>query len=194
MYKKFLIAIVSILSLSTFDVSAQSANRRGFYIDLTAGANIGDICKRHKYDSYDGWISSSKVGGMELGVGAGYRLPFSSQFAGDFRVNFQDNFSYTKFFQIGILPGIRFTSKDFSGNKTFYMGLNTGLLIVPADETILYWPLELSLGFNLTPKVSLGIVGTVKMYGDGYYEDGSTRYVSASDTNAFLGLRFGYRF
>lgn len=139
--KKILIIVVMFVSLCVADASAQSANRKGWYMDYTVGYGAGE--KHYGRGEYYG---------LELGLGAGYRLKLSTHWAWDFRLNTLLNVDYIEGSQfVAISPlGIRYTSNDFGNGKSIAWGMRIGSGYPEFIHAQTY------LDLNLTRKLYLG--------------------------------------
>lgn len=191
MIKKLLISLIAVISLGIADASAQSANRTGFYLDFSAGSNIGDIYRCDHYDN-----NEYASGGMEVGLGLGCRVKMSHHWAWDFRMNFEENLFDTNFFQLQFLPiGLRYTGNDTSNGKSFFWAFNTGFSF-GFDHSCWYFPVEMQLGINLTRHLSLSIVGSIRplLLGWKHIPSCSSDEYEHPRTNGFIGARIGYRF
>lgn len=156
--KKILIVLAMLVTLGVADASAQSANRKGFYIDYTLGYSCAGY-----YDDYD--EESYLEQGVDLGIGFGYRLKMSTHWAWDFRINtlftIPDIWIGRCFSASPI--GIRWTSNDNSKGKSFVWGMHigTGFPQVIHGETY--------FGMNLTRKLALELLAGVGGNIDYYY-------------------------
>lgn len=213
--KRLLTALIFSILLGAGISSAQNANRSGVYFDLSAGSNLGKI-----YDIK--WESGEyyRKGGVELGLGSGYRLKISRNWAWDFRLNLQVNCKVGEYNSLQVLPiGIRYTTSDFGRGQSVSFSLNTGLSwsyfmggTTFEDNEYMYepgfgWylPLEATASLNLTRNLYISAVCALRGWLAGSVEDhyvNNIRPGSDADwidnfngcTNFFLGGRFGVRF
>lgn len=163
MYKKILLAIVAILSLGTFDVAAQSANRRGFFIEAAGGPAIGtslqDYISIPIEDSfYYNYYYPSYKGGFELGFGVGYQLSTSSHWATRFMLGYDINCSEPSAQNgLKLIIGERWFSNDFGNSMSFYLQPQFGFQLNFMSDCGFAIPVGVDLGLNFTPHLYCGL-------------------------------------
>ncbi len=173
---------------------AQNANRRGFFVEVQGGAALGDVISFNEpWLGYDGVYLK---GGVTGSVDVGYRLRLSNPWAFDVKLGLWSDFAdFEKTWNLRLMPGLRWTSNDFSGNKSIYLAFNAGFGI-GSDADYMCIPLELSAGINLTPKIYLGLswIYNPRVVNDLWSEEGG-KYIMLNVHNYnSLALRLGYRF
>lgn len=194
--KKIIVTLISVILLGTLGAHAQSANRKGFFVDIMAGDTFGYMYKsREKNDN--GKPLSYMKGGFVLGADFGMRFPTSLHWAFQFKLGTDVNISLPKAADIHLKLGMRWTSNDFAGNKSAFIGLNTGVGFIPAASDIgTNIPIDIDAGINLTNKIGLGIFMTSKFYiADEWTYSWKSDFINENlQTNVIAGIRFSYRF
>lgn len=197
--KKLILLIAGVL-LAFIGVQAQNANRTGIFIELQGGRAFGEVI--HGEDYYYHSEFTYLKGGVVGGLGVGYRYATSNSFAIEGKVNLWADFlDIGDTFNLDIMPGIRWTSKDFSSNKSLYLSLNAGFGLNPTDAYSMFVPIEISVGFNLTNNLYLGVFLTEKMCvgggtGSVHYYAGQSSHSVYLDSRSYTsaGIKLGYRF
>lgn len=219
---KRIITMAVIALLSIVGAMAQNANRKGFFIELQGGAAIGDVVTADDYFyKYD--ISPIKdltylKGGFAGSLDFGYRFRLSNMFAFEAKAGLWANFAdFLTTWNVRIMPGIRWTSKDFAGNMSAFLAYNVGVGFSAVESSDSYdhmttslnyvIPSELGAGINVTPKFYIGLVWNINVYIDPW-DRAKYIYIKTNDgTNEKIGdyelypktyntlaLRLGYRF
>lgn len=194
--KRIIVMLISVILLGTLGAHAQSANRKGFFVDIMAGDTFGYVYKSDKTDDNGKPLSYMK-GGFVLGADFGMRFPTSLHWAFQFKLGTDINMSLPKAADIHLKLGMRWTSNDFAGNKSAFIGLYTGFGFVPGAKEGYNIPVDINAGINLTNKIALSLFMTNNFYwGDWktYYHSGSGRVYEELQTHVVAGIRFSYRF
>lgn len=194
--KRILLSLIAIAILGSIIGHAQSANRKGLFLELRGGATIGTVYQSDD-DRYDNYMK----GGFDLGLGIGYRFTTSTSWAFQMKLDLSDNLSapsdyIAELFSTAITFGMRWTSSDFANNKSAYIGVGTGVGIYPAgDDVSVYIPVEIEAGINLTNKLSLGVYTLPKFHVAGDMDYNYSPYYDLDyKSNAPIGIKLGYRF
>ena len=195
--KRLFLSIVCVI-VTIVGLHAQNANRSGVFIELQGGAAFGTVMDKevaistggYQYDYIRQWyLKGGFVGSFDVG----YRYATSNQFAIEMKAgawaNFQD---IGKTISLDMLPGIRWTSKEISGNISMFLSLNAGCgLNFLEGEVAPLIPVEVGVGVNLTNQLYAGVflseriaTGDGKGWPDYYYPQ----------THTTAGLKIGYRF
>lgn len=222
MKRSVLFLLIGIIAFSGLSItaSAQMANRKGFILELNGGGVIGTLYDTGNFDADKAanLPAYRRTGGAYGGLNIGYRWSTSRFMAFETKLLIADNFSDTDMLLIGLLPGLRYTSRELFGRTSAYVGINAGCGIAPLtnnDYSDLggYALTEFNLGMNLNNTISAGIFvdynicfyGTreifykkIPYHGDSedswkYERDG---YFERADlkSHAVVGLRLGMRF
>ncbi len=202
--KRILLAFITIAMLGCLAANAQSANRKGFFVDLRGGGVMGTV-----YQSDEEVVNEYMKGGFDLGLGAGYRWATSKSWAVQAKIDLSDNLSAPSDYKgdllsLAALLGVRWTSSDFANNKSAFVGVGTGFGLNPlAYDTGVYVPIEIEVGINLTNKIAVGVFVLPKIYIAGSvdrcsYEVNNYTYYDYAyldfKSNATAGLKLSYRF
>lgn len=196
--KKLLLLLVCML-MTASGIQAQNANRSGFIVELQGGAAFGEVLYRSFYseESEKSMLKGGVVGSLDVG----YRWATSGHFAFGAKLGVWSDFAeFGKTLQIRILPGMRWTSKDF-GNKNMsaYISFNTGFALSPSCYEIpVFVPLQLGVGVNLSTHFYAGIVFDYSICVFDHvdcknYNNYHTYDILASSYPA-LSIKLGYRF
>lgn len=202
--KRIIFTLITALFIGVLGANAQNANRKGFFMELQGGQTIGYVYRSDNNKNY-------LKGGMDFGLNFGFRLPTSNQWAFQMKLSVTDNLSATKVFMPALLFGMRWISSDFAGNKSAYIGLNTGVGFAPlTDNCGVYVPVDIEAGVNITNKLYAGIYVTPRISCDSHclyeyiywYEDNYNNIIESArenynkylKSNTVVGLRVGYRF
>lgn len=188
--KKIILMIIGVM-LAAAGMQAQNANRKGIFIELQGGGAFGTVIN---CETENNNIKSGFVGAFDIG----YRYPTSKSFAVEGKIDLWADFlEFERTLNFDIMPGIRWTSNDFSSNKSMYLSLNAGFGFGSRNRESMFVPIELGLGFNLTNNLYLGFFLTDKVcistaYYHKYLDEGLTSFRTTSYTSA--GIKLGYRF
>lgn len=204
MNKKILLAIVAILSLGTLDAAAQSANRRGFFIEAAGGPAIGKSLYSGYWDSIlvnENYYYPSYKGGFELGFGVGYQLSTSSHWATRFMLGYDINCSEPSAQNgLKLIIGERWFSNDFGNSMSFYLQPQFGFQLNFMDDCGFAIPAGVDLGLNFTPHLYCGLefqylpVVCGEVYKD-IYGIANHDYIDFYwQSHATAKLKLGYRF
>lgn len=161
---KKILLLFAVFIMTTNNLIAQNANRSGVFLELQGGAALGDVIVPTDNDCtpVDQRNPAYLQGGMTGSIDAGYRWSTSSFFAIEAKVGMWTNFADLKnTYNIRLMPGIRWTSRDLSNTLSMYAGWNVGIGLFPSNDsrsTGLLIPIELSAGLNLGKNLYLGIV------------------------------------
>lgn len=198
--KRILFTLITALFLGVLGANAQSANRKGFFMELQGGQTIGDVYRSRNDKNY-------LKGGMDLGLNIGFRLATSNHWAFQMKLSATENLSATNAFMPAFLVGMRWISNDFAGNKSVYIGLNAGAGITGGTSDVApFVPIDIEAGVNITNKLYIGIFATPRIicgeeeyeYDDTYYNnmnwDERVDYIKYLKSNVVAGLRIGFRF
>lgn len=208
---KRLITLITAVILAVTGLCAQNANRNGFFIELQGGTALGKVLK---YDKNGAYSNSRLKGGVITSLDFGYRFGTTTHFSFDTKMGIWANLADSRYtYQFRILPGVRWTSKDFgSSYRSAYLGLSIGLGITPASkdfrdescDTGIFVPIELSAGMNFSLHFYGGLFinhcisaggrkcTELKFYD---YANADQEYVNVwRRSYQSLGLRLGYRF
>ena len=199
--KKLLLIAMVMLGVA-FTSNAQNANRSGFFLELSPGIYVGntpvvDITTGQTFvgDKYVTTKTTKYLSGFNIEFDAGYRWAFYRHWALDAKIGFwmPTTSDIIKNSSFEILPGLRYTSKEFkNSNISFFAGFNAGLGFNCSSFGHLGIAYELKAGLNITNKFSIGLIWNAmtaigKSYIDYYY------YANRTHTGA-LGINLGYRF
>lgn len=169
------IALVACVVLAGM---AQTANRKGFFMEIEGGAALGQMLKYEVIERSSNNYSTPqtidyKKGGATGGIDLGYRWATSESFAVEVKLGFFTKLSDVKnTHQLQLMPGLRWTSTDF-GSMSAYVSLNTGIGVAVRSGNF-YIPFELGAGLNLTRKLYAGL----------YF----TEYFAATNSNIARGI------
>lgn len=194
--KRIILILLAIFILGITGTYAQTANRKGVFIDAQVGNTFGYIYKSEKED-VNGKPLSYLKGGIDLGVSVGMRFPTARHWAFQFKLATSLNPEFIKGADLNIKVGMRWISKDFAGSKSAFAGLNSGFGMNPGIVDIgCNVPIDFEAGVNLTNKIAVGIYFTEKIFVydgriDYSYEWHDREFMS---NNATAGVRFSYRF
>lgn len=192
---KFFIFIISLIILSTIGAYGQNANRNGAFWEVQGGCAFGRYLEIPK-SNYDNLPNES--GGVIVSLNCGYRFATSKHFAVDIKLGYFANLKESHYTtQIRLLPGIRWTSKDFNSNNSVYMSLNSGLGINPTKHFGIFIPFEFSSGLNFSSNLYAGIVFNYSLAtGENWdiWENSHSFYEIYRHSYPTLGIQFGYRF
>lgn len=189
--KKLIFALISLTALGSFNVYSQQANRKGIFAELQGGNTFGYVYKANIEGGESG------KGGMDLGFSIGYRIAPSLHWAYQAKAMLTINPSFEKIISPSLLVGVRWTSNDFAGDKSIFLGLNTGCGVVPGYIEGWYIPIDFEIGCNLSPKFGIGLYVMPKIFLGGVYDVESIwsgYYEQNYCTNTIVGLRLNYRF
>lgn len=195
--KRLLLSIVCLLA-TIIGLQAQNANRSGVFVELQGGAAFGTVMDK-EIRTGDSWYDYDYIrqwyikGGFVGSFNVGYRYATSNQFAIEMKAGAWGNFqNIDNTFTLDMLPGIRWTTKEISGNVSMFLSLNAGcgLNFINGDVTTLI-PVEVGVGVNLTNQLYAGVFLSERIAtgaGIGY----TTTYYPQTHTTA--GIKIGYRF
>ncbi len=201
--KKIVLFFAGII-LAISGMTAQNANRKGFFLEVQGGVALGDIVTadiiKHQNDTYETTDITYLKGGFAGSFDFGYRFRLSNPFAFEIKAGLWSNLAdFIDTWNVRLMPGIRWTSKDFGGNMSSFITYNVGLGIGAQDEDCnLIIPSELGIGINFTPKFYAALVWDANIFIDPY---GRSVYVaSATYTDYYpktyntIAIRLGFRF
>lgn len=209
MLKRSITLVIAML-LIVSSLFAQNANRNGCFIEIQGGTAIGKLLE---YDPEARYSTSRLKGGCVTSLDFGYRFATSKQFGVDTKLGLWANladFKYT--YQFRLLPGIRWTSKDFGSNRSIYLALNIGIGLTPAsknwrgehEETGINVPVELSAGINISTHLYGGLFFSYSILASGeccdflkfnnYADDEREVIYLFRKSYPSLSIRLGYRF
>lgn len=194
--KRIILSLVSVILLGVVGGYAQSANRKGFFVDVQAGNTFGYVYKSTDDDA-NGKPKEYVKGGFDIGMGLGMRFATSRHWAFQFKLATDINTSIVEATDLSLRLGMRWISNDFGGNKSAFVGLNTGFGVVPCASGVgPHVPLDVEAGVNLTNKLGLSLFSTTKMYilADWDYDWHDSYTDTRLQSNVLLGVRFNYRF
>lgn len=201
--KKILLMLVALLAIGTGTGHAQSANRSGFTVDFTAGFNLGYIYKEYEKipddnswrDYSRGKITDYRKGGFEIALGVGYKVKMGKHWAYHPRIIVRDNLFMPS--NVGLdfqFFNFMYTGPEMAKGRSIFVNLGFGTEYYYAKtyqdgytSSRFCMPVEAEVGLNLTRRLSLGLVGSIRpILEPGYWRD--------YDHNGLLALRLGYRF
>lgn len=205
--KRFILIFATIV-MAIGSVCAQNANRSGFFVELQGGVAVGNALnvsgdKRYSYN-WEGtfivlpeepYIKGGGVGYVDFG----YRFRISRPLALELKIGANGNFAdIEKIFSLRAMPGLRWTSKEFTGNKSFFIAFNAGVSL-SRDFYQVAIPAEFSFGVNLSTKFYIGLFGYYAynidhdLAHDESYKGYWLTYAYPSNS-VNVGVRLGYRF
>lgn len=122
--KKLFLALLALMAFVS--VSAQNANRKGFFIEAAVGGTTGSTPRvalaldgTNLYEYY--------ASGASFNIAFGPRIRTSNHVAIDFRFEVQAPLSYvTTVPTVKFMPAVRYTSKEIFGNMSAYVTLGIG--------------------------------------------------------------------
>lgn len=216
---KKMIFMLLLAVLSVAGVSAQNANRSGFFLELGAGGFVINPPMLKVTTTYKqtGTSVPSTISGndvieyenvLKYSFNVGYRFAKSRHWAVDCRLNcmFSDGM-LDEMFVVGIMYGARYVSPELFRNFSLYGALSVGPMFrldkidyVSGDVNI-YGGANFELGCNLSNKLYMGaflsLYGGVPSpeyneYYNEYIED--KQYTDEIRINGLLGAKLGFRF
>ncbi|MDE6301138.1 MAG: hypothetical protein K2M19_05440 [Muribaculaceae bacterium] len=184
---KRLIAIVISALIFAVSVTAQNANRKGFFAEIGVGASVGNMPVHEVVQN-----NVFKSGGAALNGAVGYRIATSVKCAFDAKllVGTTTKGSSTTLV-VGPLVGFRYFFYEFAGNKSLFVGGNIGTVYNDNFGS-----------FGGAYQLLAGVNITNHLYGalayDGYIfchslDLGNYHFRSSSCWGS-IGLKIGYRF
>lgn len=207
--KRFLLLLLAVCALTA--VSAQNANRKGFFIEAAVGGSIGDTPRTGL--SMDGnTLMAHTTGGTVVNLAFGPRFRTGEHTAFDFRVEAQANTArLTQTLVLKAMPGIRITTGELFGNISLYVSTNIGFAaadagepsydqFIPDDGTVVEWDIfgdgasfgvayALGVGLNITTHFYAGLLW------DAQYMFKQVRINEPESLHyGMAGVRVGYRF
>lgn len=204
--KKVILLLISIF-LATSAISAQNANRKGFFMELQGGLSFGDIVKAEinkesKNYGYEKIAEATYLkGGVSGSFDIGYRFRTSNHFALEVKLGLWANFAdFRDTWQMRFMPGLRWTSKEFSGNISSFVSGNIGIGTAPSDGYFgdnVFIPAEIAAGLNFSPQFYMAFVWNINvMLTTCNPTDYINKLLVEYETNTYntVGLRFGVRF
>ena len=210
--KKVLLMLLVLCAFA--GVSAQNANRKGFFIEAAVGGSVGTP-PVGGLSIQDGQLMAHYYGGTMLNLAFGPRFRTGSHTAFDFRIEAQANTArITQSLVLKAMPGMRITTGELFGNISMYISANIGFAaadsgcsrfrngdFVPDDGTIADWNLwEDAPSFGAAYAIGIGLNITTHFYGgfiwDAQYMIHQTRDAITWENLHYgmAGLRLGYRF
>lgn len=185
-------------------IQAQNANRSGFFIELEGGRAFGNVMdfESRSYDAEGTYLKDGAVGSLHFG----YRKTTSNSVAIEAKIGAWTNFLDVKnTLNVNIMPGIRWTSKEFTGNVSAFLSFNAGFGLNKANPGCFYVPVEIGVGLNLTNNLYLGLFASERILVSSYYDSFyGYDYELDNETYGFAylypksymsaGLRLGFRF
>lgn len=162
--RRIILLICVCLSISA-SMQAQNANRKGFFVELQGGAALGEVLtvipgepnfnnSLPYYLEERAYLKGGAIGSLDLG----YRFRLSKPLAVEARIGAFGNFGdFKNTWLLRIMPGLRWTFKDFAGAKSIYASLNAGIGFGQNDGSSLMVPLEIGVGMNFTPHLCMGV-------------------------------------
>ena len=209
--KKVFLLLLALCAIA--GVSAQNANRKGFFIEAAVGGSVGNP-PLSGLSMDKGVLNGHYTGGTVVNFAFGPRFRTGSHTAFDFRIEAQANTArITQSLVLKAMPGMRITTGELFGNISMYISANIGFAIadsgcadlysdfIPNDGTEATWDLFSSdPSFGAGYSLGLGLNITTHFYG-GFVWDAQYMIHQTRDnltwTNlhyGMAGLRLGYRF
>ena len=134
--KKLYTFFILCISVVTSGI-AQNANRSGVFVEAGAGLFVGTV-PYSKIEWNNNNLSGHRPSGPDINLAIGYRGATSSVFAWEFKIESSlDPSSVKQTLVLGILPGIRITTKEIFSNTSLYFGLNAGYAL--GSKQIFYY-------------------------------------------------------
>lgn len=205
--KKLIIFMLAAVAMA-LPAAAQNANRSGIFLEVGGGGVLGKS-PTYKLSISDGAIlQAHNLAGFGFDFATGYRYATSRFCAVEMKINAQLPMQSVDDFILGFMPGFRYTSREFSGNSSFFAAINAGLglygvrynhftINMPNPETNLEgssfspdFNYELSFGINFTNAFY------ASFFWDGFIIDANRVNLYSKQTCHWgsLGLRLGYLF
>lgn len=175
---KKLFAFLMLILTAVGSVSAQNANRSGFFLEAGVGVPIGTT-PTYKLKVENDVLVGYRAGGIGYEAALGYRYALSVPCAIEIMAQFSalsSNLDSTG--AISVMPGFRYTTTEILGNMSLYFGVNAGLALgkdyisyrsynyssqVISDDFYGDWAGSLggtgqiSFGLNITSSLSIGV-------------------------------------
>ncbi len=204
--KKLIILLLLITAL--LPAAAQNANRKGFFIELGAGALTGKTPRVSISMNDDRAVFAHFAKGMAADFYFGVRFRTGSHWAYEFRAG-----ASAPLDALTVLPvpkafpiGFRYTSGELFGNMSLYAHCNLGaamtargtveLVLVPGDKHDVKYHLitggpaiSAGIGLNITTHFYAGVTADYQ-YLFGCYRELKKENILWGN----IGLRLGYRF
>ncbi len=212
---KKMIFMLLLAVLSVAGVSAQNANRSGFFLELGAGGFVINPPMLKVTTTYKqtGTSVPSTISGndvieyenvLKYSFNMGYRFAKSRHWAMDCRLNciFSDGM-LDEMFVVGVMYGVRYVSPELFRNFSLYGALSVGPMFrldkkdyVHYGNINLYGGANFELGCNLSNKLYMGAF--LSLYGGvpspEYYDYEALQYTEKIRINGLLGAKLGFRF
>lgn len=206
--KKVILALLCLIAV--LGVSAQNANRTGFFIEAGIGGTTGST-PRIGLSNDNGTVMARYAGGTSFNFNFGQRIRTSTHMAVEFRFGLQAPIDYVTTVPTGkILFGLRYTSSELFGNMSIYANAAVGGAIgasyvwgdgVPTGPDLVKFDFSnandasfgagylLGVGLNITTHFYAGFVW------DAQYMIKQCRKHQEDNLNwGMAGLQIGYRF
>lgn len=123
---KKLIILTLLLSGIFIKGFGQNANRSGLFIEAGAGFLVGTP-PVSKLEWKNNQLNAIVPGGPDVNLAIGYRGATSKVFAWQIKGEVSaDPSNGRSTFQVALMPGIRYTTKELFGNISLYFGLDIG--------------------------------------------------------------------
>ena len=207
--KRFLLLFLAVCALTA--VSAQNANRKGFFIEAAVGGSIGDTPRTGL--SRDGnTLMAHTTGGTVVNLAFGPRFRTGEHTAFDFRVEAQANTArITQTLVLKAMPGMRITTGELFGNMSLYISANVGFAVadsgemgfdqsIPNDGTVAEGVIfDERVSFGAAYAIGAGLNITTHFYAgllwDAQYMFKQVRIYEPENLHyGMVGVRVGYRF